>query len=370
MKMQAQVDAIENPSSTARPHAQMQLLPSRISSFVIFRPSRLPSPAVVRGAGRQHPDFVDFPLFLHRELSICLSSEVHHSLCTLSSLLPPLSPVTMTTSKARDYPFEYLLASAFSATINYPLWRASALAQSGFRVVSHNHVPQVLSPYLYAFAPPYKGLVATIAGMTWARAAIFWGSDAGKDWMLRQGMDVSVATVAPPLVTSTMVQIVNMPIVRATITIQNPQSTVPNVWQSLQLIYRQHGVSGLWHGTSAGILKTVPKYCTAVLVKDAMDQYMLPEMPEHPLLRSAYKASAAGIAGAALTNPLDVIRNYMFQTNTNFVQTVTSLYEKEGLSFVTKGMGKNMIAVAIPVSCTIFFTDALIRQTRQRHLSS
>ena len=33
------------------------------------------------------------------------------------------------------------------------------------------------------------------------------------------------------------------------------------------------------------------------------------------LRRSAVKSVAAGVAGAALTNPLDVIRNEMFKTD-------------------------------------------------------
>lgn len=37
--------------------------------------------------------------------------------------------------------------------------------------------------------------------------------------------------------------------------------------ESLREIYRNRGVSGLWHGTSAGVMKTVPKYCVAVTVK-------------------------------------------------------------------------------------------------------
>ena len=33
-------------------------------------------------------------------------------------------------------------------------------------------------------------------------------------------------------------------------------------------------VLGLWHGVSAGILKTVPKYITAIVVKDFMDEHL------------------------------------------------------------------------------------------------
>lgn len=82
-------------------------------------------------------------------------------------------------SQAKDHPLEYIGASAMSAMINYPLWRASAIGQSGFRVSASTFqgrsiaglfvtsVPNFMIPYLHAFAPPYKGMVATIAGMTW-----------------------------------------------------------------------------------------------------------------------------------------------------------------------------------------------------------
>lgn len=97
-------------------------------------------------------------------------------------------------------------------------------------------------------------MLATIGGMTWARAAIFWGSDYGK-----MALDTScpelpatLRTVIPPLIVSTGVQIVNMPLVRATITLQNPESHVANIRSSLHQIYTEYGVKGLWHGTSAG----------------------------------------------------------------------------------------------------------------------
>eukprot|EP00978_Attheya_sp_CCMP212_P049583 scaffold685580_cov55-Attheya_sp.AAC.1 len=102
-------------------------------------------------------------------------------------------------SLAKEHPWEYLAASAMSALINYPLWRASAVGQSGFSVSSSHLrttfltrqavaiIPVSVTPYLYAFAPPYKGMMATILGMTWARAAIFWGSDYGKHCQLYHG---------------------------------------------------------------------------------------------------------------------------------------------------------------------------------------
>ncbi len=79
------------------------------------------------------------------------------------------------------------------------------------------------------------------------------------------------------------------------------------------------------------------------------------------LLRSACKSAAAGLAGAALTNPLDVIRNEMFKTNKSLISTVNSLFDEMGWRFILRGMGKNLVAVSIPVASTIFFTDALIQ---------
>jgi hypothetical protein len=272
---------------------------------------------------------------------------------------------------------EHLAGSALAALINYPLWRASAIGQSGFVVHATNGVPRLLAPYLHAFLPPYKGAVSTVLGMTWARAAIFWVSDAGRNRLRLWGYSEAVATVLPPLLVSTIVQCINMPIVRSTITIQDPQSPFRNVPAAMRHIYKTHGAAGLWHGTSAGILKTVPKYCTAIVVKDVMEEWLTPVVdcnsPTYEsdrLVRSAKKSVAAGIAGAALTNPLDVIRNEMFKTNYSLSQTVRYLWKDVGYSFLTRGLGKNMVAVAIPLACTIFFTDAFLQRTARSRSSS
>lgn len=292
-------------------------------------------------------------------------------------------------SNAKDHRHEYLGASALAAVINYPLWRASALGQSGFRVTASsllNTVPAVpgrlvtilprsIVQYLHAFAPPYKGMFATIVGMTWARAAIFWGSDRGKEILNDQFPDMfhpSLYTLIPPLILGVGVQCANQPIVRATITMQNPESDLPNVRTAIRHIYGKYGIAGLWHGTSAGILKTVPKYCTAIVVKNYMEHVLPVSDPTSStyetdkLWRSAYKSATAGVAGAALTNPLDVIRNEMFKTNKNIVATFHSLKAEMGWKFVMRGMGENLVAVAIPLGSTIFFTDALIQFTTGR----
>lgn len=276
---------------------------------------------------------------------------------------------------AKDHPIPYFAASALAATINYPLWRASAVGQSGFVVrnlqVASIRLPQAVSTYVYGFMPPYKGLAATVGGMTYARACIFWGSDYGRDRLRQAGYGDSVSTVAPPLVVSTVVQVINQPIIRATITLQDPHPTreLRNVTAALRHIYGERGVAGLWHGTTVGLFKTVPKYVTAVVVKDYMEEHLPQADPASPtykydrLERSAVKSATAGIIGAALTNPLDVIRNEMFKTHHGMTRTVRDLQAEMGWSWTTRGLGKNMVAVAIPIACTIFFTDAFIQMS-------
>jgi hypothetical protein len=297
--------------------------------------------------------------------------------------------------RAQDHGLEYLAASAFAAAINYPLWRISAMGQSGFVLAepttpsqggtaartaahAHAHMPHSVRLVVHAFSPPYKGALATVLGMTWARAAIFWGSDVGRAAMLARGHSSAASTLLPPLFISTAVQCVNMPLVRATISIQDPSSPIRTVTESLRHIVTMYGVRGLWHGVSAGILKSVPKYCVAVYVKNVMEHYLPVPLAavndgeidgrlrlterQQQLARSAVKSCVAGVAGAALTNPVDVIRNEMFKTNQPLFVTIHRLVHDLGwYRLCTRGLAKNLVAVSIPVACTIFFTDALVQ---------
>ena len=257
----------------------------------------------------------------------------------------------------------YLSASGIAAVVNFPLWKAATIGQSGFSHAADGFWAKMR----VLFGPPYKGVAATMFGMTWARAAIFYFSDAGKDAMLSLGASKAAGTALPAIGISTAVQIINQPIVRGTVTIQDPSCKHPNLAAALVEIYRKRGAAGLWHGTSAAILKTVPKYVTAVGVKDIMANLLPPPTaaagePGHQqqvLACSAVKSICAGVAGATLTNPLDVIRNEMFKTEHGLVETFRMLMKREGLSFVQRGIGRNMVAVAAPIGMTIFLTDAI-----------
>lgn len=264
----------------------------------------------------------------------------------------------------------HLGGSGLAAVINFPLWKAAAIGQSGFREAATTWVGRMK----LVFGPPYKGVAATIFGMTWARAAIFYFSDTGKEAMLERGYTPAVATSLPPVAVGAVVQIVNQPIVRGTIMLQDPGSTQPNVLSQLVALYRQRGVAGLWHGSTVSVFKTVPKYAAAIWVKDLVQASMPPPStrPGEPghrkqlLLRSAAKSVAAGVAGAALTNPLDVIRNEMFKTEDGFGRTLQRLWKHEGPGFVTRGMQRNLVAVAAPIGMTLFLTDAILASAGTR----
>jgi hypothetical protein len=274
-----------------------------------------------------------------------------------------MSPSSSSSSSKRkeDEALCHLGASGIAACINFPLWRASAVAQSGFHIEGMTPVARWLNAVTKR---PFKGTAATIVGMTWARAAIFFGSDVGKQRLLQWGAPESVALVVPPLCIATCVQIMNMPLVRATITIQNPASELGSVSAALVHICKTKGLAQLWHGASAGILKAVPKYITAVVVKDFMEKRLPPPADPHnkyqKMQRSAIKSVAAGLAGAILTNPLDVLRNEMFKTDHSLTQCFSSLRRAHGWGFVYRGVSSNMVAVTIPVATTIFFTDILV----------
>ena len=269
-------------------------------------------------------------------------------------------------------PVAYLSASSVAAVLNFPLWKAATIGQSGFA-----HAGDSLRGKMrILFGPPYKGVAATMFGMTWARAAIFYCSDTGKRMLQQHGSSTAVATSLPAVIISTLVQVINQPIVRGTVTLQDPACSHPNLMSALAHIYRERGARGLWHGTSASVAKTVPKYVVAVWVKDMMAEILPPPTvaagePGHRgqmLRRAAAKSVAAGVAGAALTNPLDVIRNEMFKTEEGAMTTVRRLMKRDGLSFLHRGMGRNLIAVALPIAMTIFLTDAFtgLREDRRR----
>lgn len=254
----------------------------------------------------------------------------------------------------------HITAAGVAALVGFPLWKMATIGQSGWKTEGAMFYDKMWA----AMQPPYKGVAATLFGMTWARAAIFWGSEYYKPKLLANGWSMASATTIPPLLIGTFAQVANMPLVRSTITLQNPACSTRNIVEACREVVKTQGVKGLWHGTSASVGKTVPKYIIAVAVKDYCEQYLYRPKDDDAryhqkmLLRSAKKSVSAGVLGAALTNPFDVVRNEMFKTNLGVITVTKNLWAEMGPKFVLRGIARNVMAVAFPIAMTIFLADA------------
>jgi len=168
----------------------------------------------------------------------------------------------------------------------------------------------------------------------------------------------------PALLVSVFAQTVNQPFVRSSIMIQKPgeelaSRTMPNV-SMIKHLAATKGPASLWLGLDAAILKTAPKYMVAVIIKDYMGQLLAPVDPKDKtavLLKSAKIAVTAGVSGAVLTNPLDVVRNEMFKTEEKMLPCMARMSKETGFMWLLRGINKNWIAVAAPIASTIFLTD-------------
>lgn len=257
-------------------------------------------------------------------------------------------------------PTAYFAAAGVSALVFFPFWKAAAIGQSGYEVGGKGYWQK----YFEAMKPPWRGSLAVIGGMTWARAAIFYGSDTGSKMMRDNGFSTGLSATLPSLLVSVFAQTVNQPFVRSSIMLQNPgeelaKKSLPNI-AMLQHLYATKGIGSWWTGLNAAILKTAPKYVTAVVIKDFMGEFLAPvdsADKQAVLLKSAKIAVTAGVAGAVLTNPLDVVRNEMFKTEEGMVQCIVRMSREDGPKWGLRGIGKNWVAVALPIASTIFLTD-------------
>ena len=139
----------------------------------------------------------------------CISREVHlESRPSKGSCLRRSKNIIMGGDNDTREALRHFTASGIAAVVNFPLWRAAAIGQSGFVLEGSN----VLVRYWKAVMPgtmPYRGVSATMLGMTWARGAIFFGSQKGKQMLKDNGYDANTAQLLPPLVISTFVQFAN-----------------------------------------------------------------------------------------------------------------------------------------------------------------
>ncbi len=126
-------------------------------------------------------------------------------------------------------------------------------------------------------------------------------------------------------------------------------------------------------------MKTVPKYVVSIVVKDLIGEWQAKQNNEiinnggtiPYATQSAIKSIVAGISGAILTNPADVIRNEMFKDDKATLLSTLKKLCNEGVGDIVnkrrtwkwmwRGVDKNLVAVAAPISLTIFLTDVFER---------
>lgn len=253
-------------------------------------------------------------------------------------------------------PVPYFAASGASALAFFPLWKAAAIGQSGYAVSGGSY----WAKYWEAVKPPWRGSFVVIGGMTWARAAIFFGSDAGSKWLRERQFSNFAASSIPALALSAFVQVTNQPFVRSSVMLQNPaeacrHAMFPNL-AMMKVLVEKNGLGSLWLGTNAGILKTAPKYMVAVVIKDSLGAY-IPDDKFSKKQKSGLVSVTAGVAGAVLTNPFDAVRNEMFKTEEGLLTAIKRMNKEIGISWLWRGCEKNLIAVAAPIAGTIFLTD-------------
>ena len=121
-------------------------------------------------------------------------------------------------SAAKEYTMEYFWGLKLAAVVNYPLWHVSALGQSDFRLALHSYPPLIANS---RWLPIYMPLDCHIM----AEWLPLWACNFLWKWLWQMANNTCFlgAThkislqlpIAPPLITSTAVQCVNMPLVRA-----------------------------------------------------------------------------------------------------------------------------------------------------------
>ena len=121
---------------------------------------------------------------------------------------------------------------------------------------------------------------------------------------------------------------------------------------------------GLFAGWQANMGKDIPFAVAKLTIFEALvrhyERWALPPTTAANWKERMGLGVVSGMATAVLTNPLDVIRNEMFKTDLPVGRTLSKLVREEGASFLTRGIGKNLVAVAIPIAVTIFTTDRLV----------
>lgn len=256
-----------------------------------------------------------------------------------------------------------LVGFGTATAVNFPFWSATVKAQAGYNF----HGMTVKEKLMNAMKGPYRGFGATMVSATTARASIIFLSEKGAVALKDKGCSPRTANTVSSASSAVAVSMATHPVLRSVVLLQDPNSPQKTMGQSFRSIIEREGASGLWVGSGVHALRSIPKYTVAFTVKNYLDE-TLPNGPndEQTSGKMLAKSLGAGVSSAAVSNPLDVIRNVKMQpdfASKPYHAVVSDLFEKEGLAFMARGLGRNMISVGMPMAIGFYITD-LIHQVR------
>ncbi|RWS14731.1 mitochondrial coenzyme A transporter SLC25A42-like protein, partial [Dinothrombium tinctorium] len=144
--------------------------------------------------------------------------------------------------------------------------------------------------------------------------------------------------------------------------IRNQAFSFREAYRFLVRSYREMGLTSLWRGNSATMVRVVPfaaiQYSSHEQFKHLLHVETNDQKKEHPL-RSFVAGSLAGIVSTTLTYPLDMARARMAVTQkeiyTNICQVFKKTMNQEGFLALYRGYVPTILGV-VPYAGTSFFT--------------
>ncbi|XP_078509359.1 solute carrier family 25 member 48 [Lissotriton helveticus] len=141
----------------------------------------------------------------------------------------------------------------------------------------------------------------------------------------------------------------------------------------VSMILRHEGITGLYRGANAMILRDIPGYCLYFIPYAFLCEWITPEGHTAPSAFSVWMAG--GIAGAiswGTATPMDVVKSRLqadgVGTNkyTGVVDCICQSYRKEGLKVFCRGITVNAVR-GFPMSAAMFLSYELSLKALRRN---
>ena len=143
--------------------------------------------------------------------------------------------------------------------------------------------------------------------------------------------------------------------------INDSRFSIKEAWKFLRDTHRQHGVTALWRGNSATMVRILPyaalQYCSHEQFKIIL-RVDTNERKKGRKARSFLAGALAGLVSSICTYPLDIARARMAVSNSDKVRLIDifrTLVIKDGYSGLYRGCLPSIIGI-VPYAGVTFFT--------------